>query len=85
MFIRSSITARWENLIIVCAGAVPGYWFTAFFCDRIGRKPIQIGGFAILTILLAVLGFADKSLGTSGKFALHVIAEFFLNFGKLDR
>jgi MFS transporter, PHS family, inorganic phosphate transporter len=71
------------NLIIVCAGAVPGYWFTAFFCDRVGRKPIQIGGFALLTIILAVLGFADKSLSTSGKFALYVIAEFFLNFGKM--
>jgi PHS family inorganic phosphate transporter-like MFS transporter len=70
------------NLIIVCAGAVPGYWFTALFCDRVGRKPIQIGGFALLTIILAVLGFADKSLSINGKFALYVIAEFFLNFGK---
>jgi PHS family inorganic phosphate transporter-like MFS transporter len=73
------------NLILVCAGAVPGYWVTAFLCDRIGRKPIQIGGFAILTILLAVLGFADKSLSTSGKFALYVVAEFFLNFGKMHK
>lgn len=30
------------NLIIVCAGAIPGYWVTVATVDTIGRKPIQL-------------------------------------------
>lgn len=40
------------NLILVCAGAIPGYWVTVATVDTIGRKPIQLMGFIILTILL---------------------------------
>ncbi len=39
------------NIILVCAGAIPGYWVTVATCDTIGRKPIQLGGFIILTII----------------------------------
>ena len=45
------------NLILVCAGSLPGYWATVATVDIIGRKPIQIGGFVILTILLCAIGF----------------------------
>ena len=34
------------NLILVCTGAIPGSLLAILFVDRIGRKPIQIGGFA---------------------------------------
>ena len=50
------------NLIIVCAGAIPGYWVTVATVDIIGRKPIQLGGFAILTIIFIVMGFAYHKL-----------------------
>lgn len=40
------------NLILVCAGAIPGYWVTVALVDTIGRKTIQLMGFIILTILL---------------------------------
>lgn len=36
------------NLIIVLAGAIPGYWVTVATVDTLGRKPIQVGGFIIL-------------------------------------
>jgi PHS family inorganic phosphate transporter-like MFS transporter len=32
------------NIIIVCAGTVPGYWFTVALCDVWGRKPIRSWG-----------------------------------------
>jgi PHS family inorganic phosphate transporter-like MFS transporter len=69
------------NLIIVLAGAVPGYWVTVATVDTIGRKPIQLGGFIILTILFIVMGFAYDKLGQNGLLAVYVLAQFFFNFG----
>ncbi|MCJ1438131.1 acid phosphatase pho5 [Xylographa pallens] len=69
------------NIIIVCAGAIPGYWVTVATVDTIGRKPIQYGGFAMLTILFCIIGFAYDKLGTKGLLALYVVSQFFFNFG----
>jgi MFS transporter, PHS family, inorganic phosphate transporter len=69
------------NLILVCAGAIPGYWVTVATVDTIGRKPIQLGGFIILTILFVVIGFAYHQIGSKGLFACYVLCEFFFNFG----
>ncbi|KAJ1928629.1 hypothetical protein IWQ60_001883 [Tieghemiomyces parasiticus] len=72
------------NIIINLMGTVPGYWFTVFTIDRIGRRVIQIGGFGILTVLFIILGFAYQPiLDTS--VALFIVfftlAQFFTNFG----
>ena len=77
MFRRSAI----GNLIIVCAGAIPGYWVTVATVDTIGRKPIQLMGFTMLTILFIIIGFAYDHLGENGLLALYVLAQFFFNFG----
>ncbi|KAJ4300337.1 acid phosphatase pho5 [Collariella sp. IMI 366227] len=69
------------NMIIVLAGAVPGYWVTVFTVDRIGRKPIQYMGFTILTILFVVMGFAYFHIPPNGLLAIFVLAQFFFNFG----
>lgn len=69
------------NLIIVLAGAVPGYWVTVATVDTIGRKPIQFGGFAILTVLFIAMGFGYERLGKNGLLAIYVLAQFFFNFG----
>lgn len=69
------------NIIIVCAGAIPGYWVTVALVDTWGRKPIQLMGFIILTILFIVLGFAHAYLSGSAQLALYVLAQFFFNFG----
>lgn len=55
---------------------------TVFTIDRLGRKPIQIGGFAILTIISCILGFAWKGLTKVHLLVLYVLAQFFFNFGK---
>jgi len=72
------------NLIIVCAGSIPGYWVTVALVDTVGRKPIQLMGFAMLTILFIIIGFAyDKLLQHNGALlALYVLAQFFFNFGE---
>lgn len=69
------------NLILICAGSLPGYWVAAATIDTIGRKPIQIGGFVILTALLCAIGFGYNKLTDGGKLALYVLAQFFQNFG----
>ena len=69
------------NLILVCAGAIPGYWVTVATVDTIGRKPIQLMGFILLTIIFCIMGFGYHVIGTSGLLACYVLAQFFFNFG----
>ncbi|KAK9413835.1 putative Major facilitator superfamily (MFS) profile domain-containing protein [Seiridium unicorne] len=72
------------NLIIVLAGAVPGYWVSVATIDTLGRKTIQFMGFIILTILFCVMGFAYNYIlahSQNGLLAIYVLAQFFFNFG----
>jgi PHS family inorganic phosphate transporter-like MFS transporter len=78
---RTLINNALGSLILVCAGAIPGYWLTVFTIDTIGRKPIQIIGFAILTILFCVIGFAYDTLSSGSLLALYILAQLFFNFG----
>ncbi|KAJ1308105.1 hypothetical protein OPQ81_002168 [Rhizoctonia solani] len=76
------------NLILAAGGLIPGYWVTFCFIDSWGRKPIQIMGFAVLTILFIVIGAGWDSLhnaidGYGGRVLvfLYCLANFFQNFG----
>lgn len=74
------------NIILAVGGLIPGYYFTMAFIDSWGRKPIQLMGFVLLTIIFVCMGFGyDKMLSTdSGKKAfvfLYCMANFFQNFG----
>lgn len=72
------------NLIIVLAGAVPGYWVSVATIDTLGRKTIQFMGFTILTILFCVMGFGYNYIlahSQNGLLAIYVLAQFFFNFG----
>ncbi|KAI0489918.1 phosphate permease [Xylaria cf. heliscus] len=69
------------TIILVVAGSLPGYWTSIFLIDTIGRKPIQIFGFSILTIVFSVLGFCYKQLDKGSLLALYVVANYFFNFG----
>jgi len=46
------------SLVVSVAGLLPGYYATFALIDVWGRKPIQFMGFAVLTVLLAILGRA---------------------------
>jgi len=69
------------NCILVCAGAIPGYWTTVALVDTLGRKPIQLMGFIILTILFIVWGFDYTHLSGNAALALYVLVQYFFNFG----
>ncbi|KAB8278264.1 phosphate permease [Aspergillus minisclerotigenes] len=71
------------NLILICAGAISGYWVGVATVDYLGGKPIQLMGFIVLTIVFIVIGFAYEppKRSNNGLLALYVIAQFFFNFG----
>ncbi|THG97084.1 hypothetical protein EW145_g7675 [Phellinidium pouzarii] len=74
------------NLILSAAGLIPGYYATFLLIDSWGRKPIQLMGFILLTILFAIMGFAYEKLtatsgGTKAFVFLYCLADFFQNFG----
>jgi len=72
------------NIILSVAGLIPGYWVSFIFIDWVGRKPIQIMGFAMLTILFIIIGFAYRPLvdNSVGAFTfLYCLINFFQNFG----
>jgi len=69
------------NLILICAGAVPGYWVTVATVDTIGRKPIQMMGFILLTILFMAIGFGFHHLSSNALLGLYILCQFFFNFG----
>jgi PHS family inorganic phosphate transporter-like MFS transporter len=43
------------NIIFALGGLIPGYWATFIFIDRWGRKPIQLMGFSVLTIIFVIM------------------------------
>jgi PHS family inorganic phosphate transporter-like MFS transporter len=69
------------NLVLICAGSIPGYWLSVAFVDTFGRKPIQIMGFFFLTIIFCIIGFLYHSLSEGALLALYVLAQLFFNFG----
>ncbi|CAG8551314.1 962_t:CDS:2 [Paraglomus brasilianum] len=72
------------NILIAVLGTVPGYWFTVALVDVWGRKPIQLMGFGVLTVLFLVLGVAYKQIlktSTALFIVIFTLCQFFQNFG----
>ncbi|KIM95749.1 hypothetical protein OIDMADRAFT_45081 [Oidiodendron maius Zn] len=69
------------NLILSVTGNIPGYWVSVATIDTLGRKPIQMASFLILTLLFCVIGFGYYHLSAHALFALYVLCQFFSNFG----
>ncbi|KAI4384472.1 hypothetical protein MLD38_002623 [Melastoma candidum] len=76
--------ARAQTLIALC-GTVPGYWFTVFLIDHLGRYVIQLIGFAFMSIFMFALAFPyehwTKEGNHIGFVVLYGLTFFFANFG----
>lgn len=69
------------NCILICAGAIPGYWLAVATIDTVGRKPLQLIGFVMLTILFVIWGFAYHKISSHGMLAIYILIQLFFNWG----
>jgi PHS family inorganic phosphate transporter-like MFS transporter len=76
--------AKFQAIIAVCS-TIPGYWFTVYFIDRIGRVKIQMMGFFFMASVYLAIGIPyykywnDKP--NKGFLVLYGLTFFFANFG----
>jgi len=63
------------NLIIALAGYVPGYFFTIYFVEKLGRRWIQIQGFLMVALMFAIIAGGYNHIGVGGKFVCLAIAQ----------
>ncbi|KAI4337940.1 hypothetical protein L6164_016302 [Bauhinia variegata] len=70
--------------IIALFGTFPGYWFTVFFIEKIGRFKIQLIGFFMMSFFMFVIGVKYDYLKNENKglfVLLYGLTFFFANFG----
>ncbi|KAJ4705890.1 Phosphate transporter [Melia azedarach] len=70
--------------VVALLGTFPGYWFTVFFIERIGRFIIQLVGFFMMSIFMLVIGIKYDYLKNDNKWlfaVLYGLTFFFANFG----
>ncbi|KAF7357126.1 MFS inorganic phosphate transporter [Mycena sanguinolenta] len=69
------------NIIITALGFVPGYWATVLLIEKLGRKWIQIQGFLLAALFLAILAGTFTSLSKPAFIVCFSLLQFFFNFG----
>ncbi|KAL0701943.1 hypothetical protein Bca4012_058065 [Brassica carinata] len=73
--------------IVAACSTIPGYWFTVYFIDRIGRVKIQIMGFFLMAVVYLVAGipyswyWSKHEKTNKGFMVLYGLIFFFSNFG----
>ncbi|PKI52120.1 hypothetical protein CRG98_027536 [Punica granatum] len=73
--------------VVALLGTFPGYWFTVFFIEKLGRFIIQLLGFLMMSVFMLIIGIKydylkDKSNHKVWLFAvLYGLTFFFANFG----
>ncbi|GLT42344.1 hypothetical protein SLA2020_163470 [Shorea laevis] len=76
--------ARAQTLIALCS-TVPGYWFTVFFIDKMGRFAIQLMGFFFMTVFMFALAIPydhwTHKENRIGFVVMYSLTFFFANFG----
>ncbi|KAJ7640982.1 major facilitator superfamily domain-containing protein [Roridomyces roridus] len=71
------------NIIIAIGGFLPGYYFTLFTIEYLGRKKIQIMGLCMNAIIFAIMAGKYNALkkNSHGLIACFIFLQFFFNFG----
>ncbi len=78
----SMITTVAWNVIIFGLFAVPGYVLAFMFIDKLGRKFIQMMGFALMTLMFLVLGLVPALSHNAAAFiTVFGLSYFFSEFG----
>jgi PHS family inorganic phosphate transporter-like MFS transporter len=69
------------NMIITALGFVPGYYVTILTIEYLGRKWIQIQGFLMSALFLAILAAKFNDLSKPAFIVCFALMQFFFNFG----
>jgi len=69
------------NIIITVLGFVPGYYVSVLTIEKLGRKWIQIQGFLLTALFLAILAGKFHSLDPASFVVCFAFLQFFFNFG----
>ncbi|KAJ6541459.1 major facilitator superfamily domain-containing protein [Mycena capillaripes] len=69
------------NIIITALGFVPGYYASILLIETLGRKWIQIQGFILAGVFLAILAGKFHTLSKVGFIVCFSFLQFFFNFG----
>lgn len=69
------------NLIVTALGFVPGYYATVLTVEKFGRKKIQLMGFLMEALFLAILAGKFHSLSKPAFIVVFALLQFFFNFG----
>lgn len=76
--------ARLQAIVAVCS-TIPGYFFSVYFIDRIGRVKIQFMGFFFMAMAFLAIGVPYYmywiKTDNIGFMVLYSLAFFFANFG----
>ena len=69
--------------IVAMLGTFPGYWFTVFLIEKLGRWVIQLVGFLMMSICMLIIGLKYDYLKNNGNLfgLLYGLTFFFANFG----
>jgi PHS family inorganic phosphate transporter-like MFS transporter len=70
------------SLVIFLVAALPGYWLAVALLDRLGRRWIQVQGFAVMALSFALIWLVPAVSATTGAFlGLFALSYFFVEFG----
>lgn len=69
--------------VVALLGTFPGYWFTVFFIEKIGRFLIQLVGFFMMSVFMLIIGLKYDDLKNKAWLfgLLYGLTFFFANFG----
>ncbi|KAG2254479.1 hypothetical protein Bca4012_058067 [Brassica carinata] len=83
----SAFEAAKVAAIVAACSTIPGYWFTVYFIDRVGRVKIQIMGFFFMAVVYLAAGipyswyWLHEKTNNKGFMILYGLIFFFSNFG----
>lgn len=69
------------QLLIVALIGLPGYYVSVCFMDKLGRKNIQLFGFAMMAVFYAVIGVWLNDMNAGLLLVVYGLTYFFSNFG----
>jgi PHS family inorganic phosphate transporter-like MFS transporter len=69
------------SVLVFLVFAVPGYFLSARYIDRIGRKPIQYMGFIVMAIAYAIIAIPSVTRNVPVFIIVYGLSYLFINFG----